>query len=242
MGKPSREYIYGINPAFEVIRAGRRTIYEAYVNEATRNSARLRKLTSFLSSKQIETQPVDKGRLYELAQSKEHQGIVLKCNPYPYVASDSLLESRRLVLVDNVEDPHNIGAILRCAEVFGFDGVLLPTKGSPEIYPSVVKVSAGASEHLKIARDSSANHYVNAAMAHDYTVIALDAKGTSDLRELAGLKPDRLLLVVGGEAAAVGQFILNSAHHVARIEQRGRVNSLNASVAAGIAMFMLAAR
>jgi 23S rRNA (guanosine2251-2'-O)-methyltransferase len=242
MTRPSREYIYGINPAFEVLRAGRRTVYEAYLNEASRDTARLRKLADQLERRGIPIQWVDKGRTFQLAESKEHQGVVLKTSPYPYARFEDLRGRPRLLLLDNVEDPHNVGAVLRSAEVFGFHHILLPLKGVPDIYPSVVKVSAGASEHLQIVRDHSANHYVRELLADEYTVVALDAAGRAGLDDLPPEALQKMLLVIGGEAAAVGQFILNNAQFIVGIEQRGRVNSLNASVAAGIAMYALARR
>jgi len=239
MAKPSREYIYGINPAFEVIRAGRRKIYGAYLSATGTRSPRLRKLATYVEQAGIPVEWVDKKRLFDLARSKEHQGAVLRTSPYPYAPFLEQRGTDRLVLLDNVEDPHNVGAILRSAEVFGYGGVLLPVKGTPEIYPSVVKVSAGASEHLRITREMTANTYVKHLSADGYAVVALHAGGKEALDKLAVLLPAKRLLVVGGEAAAVGQYILNHADHVVGIPQRGRVNSLNASVAAGIAMYHL---
>lgn len=239
MAKPSREYIHGLNPCFEVLRADRRKVYRAYLNGQAPDNPRIRKLAGFLEKKGIDIDWVEKGRLFDLAQSKEHQGAVLKTQPYPYVASDELFQADRLLLLDNVEDPHNVGAILRCAEVFGFHKVLLPTKGTPEVYPSVVKVSAGASEHLLIAKDRSANQYAKKAKEEGFVIAALDAKGNTSLKEVFNQAPPRLMLVVGGEARAVGQYILNEAEHLVGIPQFGKVNSLNASVAAGIAMYGL---
>ncbi len=237
MSKPRWEYIYGINPAFEVLRGGRRRVHNAFLNDAS-SHPRLRKLATYLESKKIPVEWVDKRRLFDLAESKEHQGAVLKADPYPYADLAKVWGQPRLLLIDNVEDPHNVGAIIRCADCFGFGAVLLPVKGSPEVYPSVVKVSAGASEHLDIVRSASANDYFTAAVEQGYEVVALDMKGAVPL---ADLQPkEKLLLVIGGEAKAVGQFILNGAHHLVRIEQYGRINSLNASVAAGIAMNALA--
>jgi 23S rRNA (guanosine2251-2'-O)-methyltransferase len=239
MAPPSREYIYGINPVFEVVRGGRRKIYEAYLNQATRQHPRLQKLAAFLEQRSIPVQLVDKQRLFELSRSKEHQGAVLKVTPYPYLPFETFLSQPRLLLLDNVEDPTNVGGILRSAEIFGFHHVCLPTKGTPSIYPSVVKVSAGASEHLQVCHDKRANFYLKAALEAGYTVVALDGKGKTDLGQLTVPAGDRLLLVIGGEDKSVGQFILHAAHHVARIPMQGRVNSLNASVAAGIAMYRL---
>ncbi|MFH1006004.1 MAG: 23S rRNA (guanosine(2251)-2'-O)-methyltransferase RlmB [Candidatus Latescibacterota bacterium] len=239
MAKPKHEYIYGINPCFEVVRSGKRSVKEAYLNETAANNPRLKKLSHFLKSREIPIERVDKHRLFQLSTSTEHQGAVLKASPYAYVSFDDLPKSERLILLDNVEDPHNIGAILRSAEIFGFRSVLLPIKGSPDVYPSVVKVSAGASEYLNITKECTASTYVRKAKALGYTVIALDGEGDVDLNTLENEAMEKVLLVVGGEGKSVSKSILSAADRVVRIEQKGKINSLNASIAAGIAMFVL---
>ena len=237
--KPSREYIYGINPAFEVVRAGKRKVYEAYLNRATAHQPRLRKLSQYLEKSGIPIEPVDKQRLSDLSCHKDHQGVVLKTAPYLYQPSATLWGRPRVLLLDNVEDPHNVGAILRSAEIFGFDTVLLSSKGVPEVYPSVVKVSAGATEFLDIAKDATANSYVRAAQDRGYQVLALDASGTIDVWTVRPQLLEKVLVVIGGEDRSVGQYILNAADCVVSIGQRGRINSLNASVAAGICLYAL---
>jgi 23S rRNA (guanosine2251-2'-O)-methyltransferase len=241
MVKPSREYIYGINPAFEVLRAGRRRVYQAYLNRASARQPRIRKLSQYLEKKEIPVQWVDKQRLMDLSGYKDHQGAVLKTRPYPYQPSEALWGRPRLLLLDNVEDPHTVGAILRSAEIFGFNTVLLPRKGVPDIYPSVVKVSAGATEFLDIAKDASANSYVRTSQKHGYQVVALDVSGTLDIGVARERLGEKVLVVIGGEDRSVGQFILNTADLVVSIAQHGRINSLNASVAAGISLFVLRA-
>jgi len=243
MAKPSREYIYGINPVFEVVRAGRRKVYEAYLNRAAAHQSRLRKLAGYLEKSAIPVELVDKQRLADLSKhSKDHQGVILKTSPYPYTASETLWGRPRLLLLDNVEDPHNVGAILRSAEIFGFDSILLSSKGVPDIYPSVVKVSAGATEFLEIAKDATANSYVRAAISEGYQVLALDGSGKTDVGAVRSELADKVLVVIGGEDTSVGQYILNNADHVVSIGQRGRINSLNASVAAGICLYALSVR
>jgi 23S rRNA (guanosine2251-2'-O)-methyltransferase len=236
--KPRFEYVYGMNPAFEVLRAGRREVKSVMLNEGAKDNKRLVKLADFAERKEYLVEWVPKGRLFDFAQTREHQGVVLKTGHYPYADFEPLLETRRLLLLDNVEDPHNTGAIIRSADCFGFDGVLLPHRGSPEVYPSVVKVSAGACEHLSIVRNQSAIGYFRACREAGFKAVALDAAGTANLRELGPeLEQEKVLLVIGGEAKAVGQFILNETDYTARIDQFGKINSLNASVAAGIAMY-----
>ncbi len=242
MAKSSVEYVYGINPCFEVVRGGRRKIYGAFLSTTSKNNPRMKKLVSFLESRSIRVEWVDKNRLFQLSKSKEHQGAVIKTGLYNYSSFEALLTEPRLLLLDNVEDPHNVGAIIRSAEIFGFNSVLLPVKGVPEVYPSVVKVSTGASEHLNIARETSSIGYFKKAKEAGYTVIALDGGGDHDLEELNAADYEKIMLVIGGEGKAVGQYILNNADYVASIRQMGQINSLNASVAAGIAMFALGGR
>ncbi|MBU4200811.1 MAG: RNA methyltransferase [Verrucomicrobia bacterium] len=235
----AEEYIHGMNPAFEVIRARRRRIHKAYLQEGAEASARMKKLASMLETLAVSMERVTKQRLFQLCKSSEHQGIVLTTDSYPYVPFESLLTCPRLLLLDNVEDPQNVGAILRSAEVFGWEAVLLSAKGVPEVYPSVVKASAGASEHLRIARDCPANAYVKELLEQGYILVALDEHGKEDIQAIRDRAPEKLLLVIGGEHRSVGQHILNQARHIVGIPQKGRIQSLNASVAAGIALFVL---
>ncbi len=230
-------YIYGINPAFEVIMAGRRTIHEAFIAD-TRNP-RIKKLMPLLEKKNIKISIVDKGELINLTRNKYHQGVVLSVSSYPYVPFHTLFDSNKLLLLDNIEDPQNMGAILRSAEVMGFNSIMLARRGTPEIYASVVKVSAGATEHLRITQDLNANSYVKKAKELGYTIISLDENGKHSLSEIAAAKPQKMMLVVGGEDKSVGQFILNESHFILGIKQQGKINSLNASVAAGVGMYML---
>ena len=242
MAQSTVEFLYGINPCFEALRAKRRKFYNAFINDATRDSPRLRKLVDVLERNNIPISYEDRGRLQQLCGSDEHQGAVIRSSLYPYVQWETLFEKPRLLLLDNVEDPHNVGAILRSAEIFGFDGVFLPMKGVPDVYPSVVKVSAGAAEFMHIAREKDSNRYAREAKDRGYKILSLDAHGKSELDSLKGLPNEKILLVVGGEDKGVGQFILNMSDHIVSIEQCGHVNSLNASVAAGIAMHSLRTR
>ena len=230
-------YIYGINAASEVIMAGRRTIHEAFI--ADTSNLRIKKLLLLLEKKNIKISIVDKGKLINLIRNKYHQGVVLAVTPYPYVPFHTLFDSNKLLLLDNIEDPQNMDAILRSAEVMGFNSIMLAKRGTPEIYASVVKVSAGATEHLRITQDLNANSYVKKAKEIGYTIISLDKNGKHSLSEIAAAKPQKIMLVIGGEDKSVGQFILNESHFILGIKQHGKINSLNASVAAGVGMYMI---
>lgn len=231
------EFIYGINPAFEVIMSSKRKIHEGFVCGASK--PKIKKICSLLEARNIPISHLEKGRLIDMTGNKYHQGVVLKVSNYPYVPFDSLIGSKKLLLLDNIEDPQNLGAILRSAEVFGFNCVLLSMKGTPEVYPSVVKVSSGATEHLKIANDHNANSFAKKAKENGYTIVSLDENGKHTAQDIKAVNPEKILLVIGGEDKSVGQFILNESDFILGIQQKGRVNSLNASVAAGVGMYIV---
>ncbi len=234
------EYLYGMNPAFEVIRANRRKVSCAYIAETMRDAGRTLKLVELLKKAGVKAEFVSKGMLFDLCRTTEHQGVVLEAEKYYYASFAGLIEQKRLLLLDNIEDPQNAGAILRSAELFGWRHVLLSSHGTAAIYPSVVKASAGATEYLQVARDHSANYFVREAVKNDFTVVALDSAGKTAIGELEISAEAKMMLVIGGEHKSVGQLILNTAHYVVRIPTSGRVSSLNASVAAGIALCSLA--
>ena len=234
-----KEYIYGINPAFEAVRAGRRKIYCAYIAETMRTAGRTGKLLELLKKAGAKSEFVSKGRLFDLCRTTEHQGVVVETESYPYSSFQQLLKHGNILLLDNIEDPQNAGAILRSAEVFGWRHVLLSNRGTPEIYPSVVKASAGATEYLQVARDHSANYYVREAVKNDFVIVALDSAGKTTINELNIPSASKIMLVIGGEHRGVGQLILNTAHYVVKIPTSGRISSLNASVAAGITLFLM---
>lgn len=234
-----QKFIYGINSAFEVIRSGKRKIERAMLSASATKNPRLQKLVSVLEKNDISFKWEEKGRLIDVCSSHDHQGVVLICSEFEYASIDDVLSHDRVILLNNVEDPQNVGAVLRSAEVFGFKGILLPEKGTPEIYASIVKVSAGATEFLDIYRHGGVTSYLTLAKEEGFTIVSLDARGDKSFEDILTEAPEKLLLVLGGENKGVGQFVLNSSDHIIGIEQKGKINSLNASVAAGIAMAFL---
>lgn len=230
--------LYGVNPCLEALRSGKRQCYTLFLDEKNQNAPRFNPLRKAAEQAKVRVQGVTKHDLFNLCQTREHQGVVLNTEPFPYTPlDDSIYEQPKLLLLDNVEDPRNTGAILRSAQIFGFHTVLMPLKGVPEVYPSVVKTSAGATEYLSIVRQANANRYVSTAQARGYRVVALDMDGNVALNDVPKSDSKPLLLVIGGEDKRVGQFILRQADAVATIPQSGAINSLNASVAAGIALY-----
>lgn len=234
---PESEYLYGVHPVLEALRAGRRSCHEVLL-DGNADAARFSGLVREAERGGVRIRNTNKQELFRCCGSKQHQGAVLRASAFPLTPlDDAVFETPRLLLLDNIEDPRNAGAILRSADLFGFQTVLLPLRGATNLYPSVVKTSAGASEHLRVVRAANSTRYVKRAKETGYRVVALDMKGDTDLSDVAPEDSRPLLLVIGGEDKRVGQYILNEADVVARIPQAGHVSSLNASVAAGIALY-----
>ncbi len=233
------EFLYGINPAFEAIRAGRRQLSRLYLNQGSENNPRLKKLVLLAEKRNLPVSWVDKAKLFDLVRTREHQSCVLEAGLFPYTPFAELIGERRMILLDNIEDPHNIGAIARTAEALGWKNLLLPRRGCPLLIASVVKSAAGACEFLQVAVNCASNQYVRIALAEGYTVVSLDGRGPTSLAQIQAAQYSKLLLVVGGENAGVSQFILNHSSLVASIPQCGQINSLNASVAAALALYLL---
>lgn len=234
---PETEYLYGVHPVLEALLAGRRACHEVLLDENA-GADRFSAVVRAAERAGVRIRSTHKQELFQCCGSKQHQGAVLRASPFPLTPlDDAVFEVPRLLLLDNIEDPRNAGAILRSADLFGFHTVLMPLRGATDLYPSVVKTSAGASEHLNIVRAANSTRYVKRAKETGYRIVALDMKGGVDLADVPPEDPRPLLLVIGGEDKRVGQYILNEADLVARIPQGGHVNSLNASVAAGIALY-----
>lgn len=231
------DHLYGLHPVTESLRANRRSFRELLLDEKA-PADRFRQIRSLAESLGVRVHEGSKHDLFEACGSRQHQGVVLSAGGFPYAPiTDDLFEQPRLLLLDNLEDPRNTGAILRSADLFGFHTVLLPKKGGAGVYPSVVKTSAGACEHLTVVREGNSTTYFKRAAAAGYRTVALDAGGSTPLSEVEADDSRPLFLILGGEDKRIGQYLLNSADIVAGIPQQGHINSLNASVAAGIALF-----
>lgn len=235
------ECVYGVNPVTELMRSGKRRTHCLWIDEKLFKQSRMSSVLKLAATRNVRVAPVSKHDLSTRSRSREHQGLVAETDPYPYAKLDDRIYAQpRLLLLDNVEDPRNTGAILRSALIFGFSHVLLPLRGVPEIYASVVKTSAGASEWLNIVRGANANKYVQQAIDRGFRVISMDMNGDTALNDVSPEDERPLLLVIGGEDKRIGQYILKNSDTVVHIPQHGEVNSLNASVAAGIALYHFA--
>jgi 23S rRNA (guanosine2251-2'-O)-methyltransferase len=184
------------------------------------------------------------GELDKLAKGERHQGVVAIGGSYPYLSFEELLlklpERALLVALDEITDPHNFGAIVRSAVAFGAHGILTLKQRAAPVTPVVVRASAGATEHALIARVTNLASTLSTLADDGYDVIGLAAEGASDLRTL-GPRRGATVLVVGSEGKGLRRLVRERCTALARIPMAGPIESLNASVAAAIALYALSA-
>jgi 23S rRNA (guanosine2251-2'-O)-methyltransferase len=175
--------------------------------------------------------------LSELAGSAEHQGVVAEVDPYPYADPGALLSRPGVLLValDQVQDPHNLGAVCRSAEVAGAAGVVIPQRRAAAVTAAACKASAGAVEHLEIARVRNLADWLREARAAGFWAWGADAGADTDCTDadLAGAT----VLVLGGEGKGLRPRVAASCDGMLAIPQRGRIESLNVSAAAAVLLF-----
>lgn len=188
----------------------------------------------------IRVQFVDKKVLDKESETKRHQGVIAFTTDYEYYDLEDILAEKKsdkggfIVLCDGIEDVHNLGSILRVAECAGADGVVIPKTGSASVTESVIRISAGAAEHMKVAKVPNLNQAVEKLQKAGYWVYALEAGGEDIYRENFD---GNVALIVGGEDSGVKRLTKEKCDKVLSLPLQGKVNSLNASVALGIAAY-----
>ncbi|MBQ8229135.1 MAG: 23S rRNA (guanosine(2251)-2'-O)-methyltransferase RlmB [Clostridia bacterium] len=190
--------------------------------------------------KNIRVQFVDRQVLDKESETRRHQGVIAFTTDYEYYELDDIIAEKKsekggfIVLCDGIEDVHNLGSILRVAECAGADGVVIPKSGSASVTESVIRISAGAAEHIKVAKVPNLNQAVEKLQKSGYWVYALEAGGEDIYRENFD---GNIALVVGGEDSGVKRLTKEKCDKILSIPLQGKVNSLNASVALGIAAY-----
>lgn len=236
------DYIYGINPVHEALKEGERDPIELLVQQGGQGQ-RLDKIIQLAQSRAVKVTFVKRRDLQKIAGHERHQGVLLKIPPFAYQDFDQLIAEWRLagdhalfLILDGITDPHNFGAILRSAELAGCRGVIVAKDRSCPVTPVVEKTASGALSHLPLCQ------VVNLARTIDemkklgiwcYGLAGETAAESLFATNLSG----NIALIVGSEGSGLRTNIRSHCDALIRIPMRGRVGSLNASVAAGIALF-----
>jgi len=236
------EWIYGRRPVMEVLQAKRRHIYEAVLPSGGRDSPDVVELRALLLADGIPLHAMQRVELDALAVGGNHQGVALRVGGYPYVSMEQIEHDVReqpqalVLLLDHIEDPQNVGALLRSAEAAGITGIILPEDRAAAVTPAVVRASAGASEHLRVARTVNLVRAMKSLQEAGGWLTGLDMGEDARLYTEIDFK-GRMGIVVGAEGHGIGRLVRESCDFIARIPMSGQVASLNASVAGAIVMF-----
>lgn len=234
------ELLFGVHPVLECLRVRRRKILKLWLSSPQRGEELESKLGEPLP---LAPEFLPRERLSRMADNPQHQGVLAEVEQYPYAPLEDLLEAKGafLLILDDLTDPQNVGAILRSAYCAGVTGVTLRNHHAVKVTPVVAKASAGAVEHLNIALVPNQSLVLEKAGDAGFFRIALDMDGASLWK--ADVPWNRsLALVVGEEGAGVGRLVRKNCDSAVRIPMRGKLDSLNASVAAALALFEVARR
>lgn len=255
----STDLVIGRNAVLEALRVGVPSS-QLYIATRLEHDDRTRDIVRLASAQGLHLMEADRVEMDRIARSGSHQGVVLKVNPYTYSSLQELADrahskahameaansaSARIaarplfIALDGVTDPHNLGAVIRSAAAFGASGIILPERRSASVTAAAWKVSAGAAAHLPVARVVNLTKAIEGLKERGYYIIGLDGGGESLVGE-TGFEADPLVLVLGSEGKGLSRLVRESCDAIAGIPISSSVESLNASVAAGISLYAVA--
>jgi 23S rRNA (guanosine2251-2'-O)-methyltransferase len=242
--KHPNDILYGVRPAIEALRGGRRRVRRLWLARASDAAGPLQELEALAAQLGVAIRATTPAHLDRLALSRHHQGVVAEVDSYPYLALEALLSAERptggdplfLLALDHIQDPQNMGSLLRTAECAGVHGVIVPQDRAVLVTPAVVKASAGATERLRLARVVNMARALRELKDEGVRVVGLENLPEAvryDEADLGG----PLALVLGNEGKGLSRLARETCDALLRIPLSGRIDSLNVSVAGAVAMY-----
>lgn len=228
-----RDYIYGKNVVNEAIKAGKK-IFQIYANPNNKE------IIANAKAKSIPVNIVNNKVLDDLVKGV-HQGVIAEVDGYRYYLLDEILNNARaqyplLIILDGIEDPHNLGAIVRTSDAAGVDGIIIPKNRSVGVNNTVAKVSTGALEYVKICEVTNLTNTIKELKNKGYWIVG--AEYTKDSQDYRSINYDMpVALVIGSEGKGISRLVLENCDFVVKIPMYGHINSLNASVSCAILVY-----
>ncbi|MFD3155597.1 23S rRNA (guanosine(2251)-2'-O)-methyltransferase RlmB [Haloimpatiens sp. FM7330] len=238
--KIREDLIEGRNAIKEILKTGR-TIEYIMISKGQKSGS-INDIIKFAKKNKIVIKEVDKRKLDQISETGSHQGIIAVVTPYKYCEVSDILayaeekgEKPFIIILDELEDPHNFGSIIRTAEVCGVHGIIIPKRRNVGVTPTVYKSSAGAVEHVKIAKVTNINNTIEELKTNGIWVYGADMYGedycfNTDFSSAVAL-------VIGSEGRGMSRLTKEKCDVLVKIPMTGKINSLNASVAGGIIMY-----
>jgi 23S rRNA (guanosine2251-2'-O)-methyltransferase len=238
-----RESLYGRQPVRETLRAGRRQVFKLLLAQGIRPTGIVGQILALAKQNKVPVQIVDRKDLDRLGGEVNHQGLAAEVSGYPYVDLAALLDTAAqaselpfLLLLDHVQDPQNLGSLLRTAEAAGVHGVVIPERRAAGVTPAAVRASAGAAEHMRVAQVTNLVRAMETLKTEGVWLAGLEALPDAELYSEADLSGP-LGLVVGSEGQGLARLVRETCDFLIRLPMRGQVESLNAGVAGAIALY-----
>jgi 23S rRNA (guanosine2251-2'-O)-methyltransferase len=235
----SGEWIIGKNTVIEALES-ERSIQKLYLTENL-NTSLANKLQGLAKAKNAPVQRVPKKKLDQMVEGN-HQGIAALVAAYDYASLDQLFEVAEkrdeppfFLILDEIEDPHNLGSILRSADATGVHGVIIPKRRAVGLTATVAKTSVGAIEHIPVVRVTNIAQTIEELKSRNVWIVGTEAEATEDYRELDGQLP--VALVIGNEGKGISRLVKKNCDWTVSLPMIGSVSSLNASVAASLLMY-----
>ncbi len=235
----AEEWIIGKNPVTEALRSGR-SINKIMISDQLQKQA-AHKIQSLAKENGVSVQQVPKRKIDQLVEGN-HQGIAAAVAAYSYSSLEDLFTAAEkkdeppfFMILDEIEDPHNLGSILRTADAVGVHGIIIPKRRSVGLTAVVAKTSAGAIEYIPVARVTNIAATIEELKERNVWVVGTAADGSEDYREMSADMP--LALVIGNEGKGMSRLVKEKCDWTVRLSMKGKVSSLNASVAAGLLMY-----
>lgn len=235
-----KEKLAGVNSIMEALR-GRRRVHKIYIQEG-RGGKRMEELTALAGKRGVFCQYVEKTKLDSMYTAGNHQGVVAQVDTYEYSSLEEILEyaamrgeAPLLLILDGIEDPQNLGSIIRTAECAGVHGVIIPRHNATEITSAVARASAGAVEHMRMVMETNLVSCITKLKKYGLWIIAVDMDGKQDY--FASSLPSPTALVIGGEGQGIRRLVKENCDLIVKIPMSGAISSLNASVAASLVIY-----
>ena len=241
---PESRTLYGVNPLLEALRAGGHVPAEILIAESARDE-RLRELVELARAKHVTVKRVPRASIDRAVGNTHHQGVMARIAAARYADAEDLLsliaarigaETEPLVVVlDGIEDPRNLGAILRTAECAGVHGVFVPERRAAGLTDIVAKAAAGATEYVPTARVTNMSRLIDQLKERNLWVVGTAADARLNYTEWDWTRPSAVVL--GGEGAGLHRLVREHCDELVRIPVQGKIQSLNVSVAAGVVLY-----
>ncbi len=235
-----QDRVEGRNAVIELLESGR-DINKILIAKGERHGS-INKIIAMAKERKILLSELERNKLNQIAESQNHQGVIAIVPPFNYCEVEDILNLAKqkqempfILLLDGIEDPHNLGSIIRTAETAGVHGIVIPKRRAASVNSTVSKVSAGAVEYMKIARVNNLNETINYLKKQGLWIC-----GTDMNTDVIYTKQDYkmpLAIVIGSEGFGISRLVKENCDFLVKIPMKGKITSLNASVSAGIIMY-----